>query len=182
MSKSKNSIIYVLIILLLLLSIILNISLSKNLKDVFIYESQCMLNVADYNDNLKEISDGKHDNNDKNNTIYATKQEWDNLRGFLVNCRNYSLNTNLLRNNLSKIDGTMINVSDTLKSLLEKDVNDFTDEDRVFINRYISMTNSVQKNGSELRGKINFIIPIYTKFRVKGNLNSIVNTIVDSKF
>lgn len=181
MSKRKNGIIFMLI-LLLLLSIAFNISFSKNLKDIFSYESQYLMNVGDYNSDLSSIVDGKKDNNFKNKTIYSVKEDWDNLRDFLLNCRNYSLNTNLLRKYLSKIDGTMINISDNLENLLIKDVNDFTIEDKDFINKYINLSKSIQEDGSELRSKINFIIPIYTKFRVESNLNSIVNTIIDSKF
>ena len=43
MSRPQNSIMFMLIILLLL-SVTLNISFSKNLKDVFTYESQCLMN------------------------------------------------------------------------------------------------------------------------------------------
>lgn len=43
MSRAQNSIMFMLIILLLL-SVALNISFSKNLKDVFTYESQCLMN------------------------------------------------------------------------------------------------------------------------------------------
>lgn len=181
MSKTKNSIIFMLTILLLL-SIAFNISFSKNLKDVFSYESQYLMNVGDYNNDLSNIVDGKKDNAFKNKTIYSVKEDWDNLRDFLLNCRNYSLNTNLLRKYLSKVDGTMINISENLENLLIKDINDFTKEDKDFINKYISLSKSIQENGSELRSKINFIIPVYTKFRVKDNLNSIVNTIIESKF
>ena len=181
MSRSKNSIMYMLIILLLI-SVAFNISFSKNLKDVFTYESQCLMNVGDYNSNLSDIGDGKKDNDFKNKVIYKVKEDWDNLRGFLLNCRNYSLNTNLLRKHLSTIDGSMINISENLGDLLIKDVNDFTNEDKDFINKYISLSKSIQENGSELRRKINFIVPVYTKFRVKDNLNTIVNTIIKSKF
>ena len=76
----------------------------------------------------------------------------------------------------------MINISENLGDLLVKDVNDFTTEDKDFINKYISLSKSIQDNGSELRRKINFIIPVYTKFIIKDNLNSIVNTIIKSKF
>lgn len=76
----------------------------------------------------------------------------------------------------------MINISENLGDLLIKDVNDFTNEDKDFINKYISLSKSIQENGSELRRKINFIVPVYTKFRVKDNLNTIVNTIIKSKF
>lgn len=76
----------------------------------------------------------------------------------------------------------MINISENLGDLLIKDVNDFTTEDKDFINKYISLSKSIQDNGSELRRKINFIIPVYTKFIIKDNLNSIVNTIIKSKF
>lgn len=65
MSRSKNSIMYMLIILLLI-SVAFNISFSKNLKDVFTYESQCLMNVGDYNSNLSDIADGKKDNDFKN--------------------------------------------------------------------------------------------------------------------
>ena len=43
MSRAQNSIMFMLIILLLL-SVAFNISFSKNLKDVFTYESQCLMN------------------------------------------------------------------------------------------------------------------------------------------
>ena len=181
MSRPKNSIMFMLIILLLL-SVALNISFSKNLKDIFTYESQCLMNVGDHNNDLSNIVYGKNDNDFKNKVIYSVKEDWDNLRVFLLNCRNYSLNTNLLRKYLSTIDGTMINISENLGDLLIKDVNDFTNEDKDFINKYISLSKSIQDNGSELRRKINFIIPVYTKFIIKDNLNSIVNTIIKSKF
>lgn len=65
MSRPQNSIMFMLIILLLL-SVTLNISFSKNLKDVFTYESQCLMNVGDHNSDLSNIVDGKNDNDFKN--------------------------------------------------------------------------------------------------------------------
>ena len=181
MNKARNNVMYVLI-LLLVLSVILNISLSKNLKDIFTYESQCLMNVGDYNSDLRDIMDTSKDNNNKNEVIYNVKEEWDNLRVFLLNARNYSLNTGLLRKYLSKVDGTMTNISQNLNELLIKDISEFTNEDKEFINKFINLTNSIQTSGSKLRSKINFIIPIYTHIKVKGNLNEIVDTIIGSKF
>ncbi|SCI15661.1 MULTISPECIES: hypothetical protein [unclassified Romboutsia] len=181
MSKIKNNVIYVLIILLLLMSVILNISLSKNLKDVFNYQSQCLVNVADYNSDLSEVVNGSKENESKNKAIYNAKEHWDDLRGFMINSRNYTLNTVLLRKYLSKVDGTMINISDKLNAILLKDVNDLSNEDKDFLNKFINLTSSIQKEGSDMRSKVNFMIPIYTNFKVRGNLNNIVDTIIGSQ-
>lgn len=180
MNKAKNNVMYVLISLLVL-SVALNISLSKNLKDIFSYESQCLMNICDYNSDLRDIINTSKDNNNKNEVIYNVKKEWDNLRVFLLNARNYSLNTRLLRKYLSKVDGTMNNISQNLNELLIKDINEFTNKDKEFINKFINLTSSIQTSGSKLRSKINFIIPIYTHIKVKGNLNEIVDTIIGSK-
>lgn len=181
MSKIKNNVVYVVIILLLLISVILNISLSKNLKDVFNYESQCLVNVADYNSDLSEVVNGSKENESKNEAIYNAKEQWDNLRGFMINSRNYTLNTGLLRKYLSKVDGTMINISDNLNDILLKDVKDLEKEDKDFLNKFINLTSSIQKEGSNMRSKVNFILPIYTSFRVKDNLNNIVDVIIGSQ-
>ena len=180
MSKSKHIAIYIIMAILLILSIMLNLSMAKHLKDVFTYNSQCVVNVADYNQNIQDIINGNADNNSKNQTIFNVKQQWNDLTGFLINAKRYSINSNLLSDNLSKVNGTMIRISDNLQSLLLKDVNSFTDSDKEFLKTFISISNTIQKNGSNLRSKINFIVPVYTQMRVKGNLNSIVNAIINS--
>lgn len=180
MSKTRNTVIFIIITILLILSIMLNVSMAKHLKDVFIYNSQCVVNVADYNQDIQEIINGNADNDSKNRTLFNVKQQWDNLTGFLINAKRYSINSSLLSDNLSKVNGTMIRISDTLQSLLLKDVDNFTDSDREFLKTFVKVSNTIQKSGSSLRSKINFILPVYTQMRVKGNLNSIVDAIINS--
>lgn len=180
MYRVRNTVIYIIIGILLILSIMLNVSMAKHLKDVFIYNSQCIVNIADYNQDIQDIINGNTDNNSKNKTIFNVKQQWDDLTGFLINAKRYSINSSLLSDNLSKVNGTMIRISDNLQSLLLKDVNDFTNSDKELLKTFIQISNNIQKSGESLRHKINFILPMYTQMRVKGNLNSIVNTIINS--
>jgi len=169
----------VVVSIILTYSVLANYKYATTLMDMF-YEETVSLTMIDHQAPLiEDIIEKRVSNEEKNNILEKERVNIGSVGSCFFNLDKYGISNKKVKDMSVDLSGEIIDKIDYISALIDKDINEFNNDDIDFLKDYQKTLDTIRRNSIEISEKRDevFPIPFYTVSKIENNFYAIFDAV-----